>query len=450
MIPVIYRLRAIGHSLSNKTRLFVFFVFLLIPAFSGAITLDECIHTALKLNPDLEAMTFRVEAARAAHQQARSNWYPQLALSGNYTRTNNPAQAFMMALNQERLDMTAPGFDPADPGNTHNIRVSLGVEYLLFDGGRSRAGEQITRHEIEISSYARDAAKNALVYEVVNGYYNVMKAEDLVTVFRKTTGSIEKSLRMARERLEHGTVVRTDVLNLQVQLAQAHEDLMQAENNFLFSIDMLNTAIGADIVKPGKLTRPPEQPPALSDIHIGEETVSRRPELQAAVLSMQSKKLALRQSRRGYLPHMTAFGSLDVDRYPSDEFQESYIFGVRARWDIFDGFARSGAVSEARARRNESVAMLKNIRNQLELDLKEARLRVSNAGKRLDVTRTGLESAAESLRITRERYEKGAVGITELLTAQTAFTTSEARNRVAHYEFLKALANMDRATGKSR
>ena len=87
----------------------------LLPATTPAVTLEECITAALEKNPTTNAAAFRVEAAQSSIRQAQAAFYPQLFMSGNYLRSNNPTQAFMMQLNQRQLDMRDPEFDPNDP-----------------------------------------------------------------------------------------------------------------------------------------------------------------------------------------------------------------------------------------------------------------------------------------------------------------------------------------------
>ncbi|MFO8110898.1 MAG: TolC family protein [Desulfosalsimonadaceae bacterium] len=435
--------------LKKRYTLFILFACLaLSPATIMAITLNECIETALEMNPDLDAAAYRVKASRAAHLQARSPWYPALSASGSYMRTNNPSQAFMMELNQKKLDMTDPGFDPADPDDIDNTRIRLGMRYLLYDGGRSRLNEQMAEQGIDISRYEHAAVKNELIYEVTRGYYEALKAGEFIAVFRKTADSIEKSLQLAKQRFQEGTAVKTDVLNLEVQLLQAQEDLIVAENGFSLAIAALNTSIGADIVYPDKLLPPERKITAPAVAAAEQNTVAKRPEMQAAALIVKSKKLDLTHAKRAYLPSVEAMGALDLDSPVSDNFEDSYVAGVTAKWDIFSGYARSAKVSESRALRNESLAFLKKTRKQLELDLKQAELQLSNAFQRLDVTRKAIENAEESLRITRERYENGAVEITALLNAQSAMTASSVRNKAAYYDYLEALANIKRATGE--
>lgn len=435
--------------LSKQCLFFCSALFLFLPTGPGwSLTLNECINAALEMNPGIEAAAYRVKASRAAHLQSRAAWYPQLSASGSYMRTNNPSQAFMMALNRKTLDMADPDFDPAEPGHTDQTRFSLGIQYLVYDGGRSRMREEMAEYGIDLSRYDLSAARNALVYEVAHGFYATLKAGAFVEVFQETTASIEGSLALARQRYDEGAALKTDVLNLEVQLAQIQEDLINAENSYQMAVAALNTAIGAEIVGPHTLIPPTDAHPVTANDDFENPSVEKRPELQAAALLVKVKRSDLRHSRRAYRPTISAFGSLDMDRRVSEHFEDSYIAGVTARWDIFDGYARSGVISESRAMRNEAVAFLKQTRKQLDLDLKDAALKVSSARQRRAVTKIAIESAEAALEMTRTLYETGAVDITALLNAQAAMTGSLVRDRAAYYDYLDARANLNRATGK--
>lgn len=107
-----------------------------IPQDICAITLDECIVESLNSSPDIEAASSRIKSSQAIMKQARSAYYPWVTFSTSYTRTDNPPQAFMMSLNQRDLNMMDPNFDPNDPDDTENIRMSLGFKYQVYNFGR--------------------------------------------------------------------------------------------------------------------------------------------------------------------------------------------------------------------------------------------------------------------------------------------------------------------------
>ncbi len=417
------------------------------PAAVQAVTLDECIHIALDENPDARAADYRVTAARAAIREAQSAFYPLVTLSGALNRTDNPPQAFMMALNQRSLNMSDPAFNPNEPQDTENLRMSAGAKMRLLDGGQRRLGRQMAGLGAEASKEALRAVQNDLIYQVIYGYHSVLQASAFVTVQQETVQSLEESLRVAEEHFKAGTTFKTDVLNLEVKLAQAREDLIRAKNGLKLAVVALNTAIGRDAIDADALPAPASTsipPPPTTE---NEGGIEDRPELIAARKMAAIKEKAAVRSNRDYAPVLNAFGSLDWDSDVSSDFEQSYMVGVMLEWDVFTGFRRGAATAGARANLESARAEEQKARNQLRLDLKQAYLQATEAWERLGVAGKSVESAREALRITQERYAQGAANITDLLTAQVGFTATQTRNVAAQYDYLSALANYERAQG---
>lgn len=419
-----------------------------------AITIDEAVEAALENNPGLQAAMHRVDAARAAATQVRSAYYPTVFVSGNYTRTDNPTHAFMSSLNQRTLDMNDPALDFNDPDDTDNLRLTTGMRYRLYDGGQRRATRTIAGLGIDAERHATDAFQNTLIYMVKEGYYRALQARDLVAVHEETVHSLEESLRVARERLDAGSAIITDVLNLEVQVAQAREEWIRAKHGFELSLSALNTAIGMDLVSPDTLTHPgpavagpPLQGGETQETSPPPERIDDHPELQAARAMFGIRDQDVLRARRAYAPTLSAFGTLDWDSDVSSDFERSYLVGVVAEWDVFDGFRKRGALRESRARRAEAEAEYDQTRNALLLEVKQAHTRAKDAHERITVTRASEESAKKALAITREQYEQGVATLADLLTAQSGLTAMHTRRTAALYDYLTALANRERAQG---
>lgn len=410
-----------------------------------AVTLDECILATLRSNPDVRAATERVQAATAALREARSAYYPMLGASAAYARTDNAPQAFMMMLNQRNVSMQSDFNHPLD---TDNLALSVGAKYRLYDFGRRGFDNDMARGGAEISQLVLRGLQNDLIHQVTRGYYSVLQAGAFVTVQEEAVKTLEESLRVANERLKAGGAVKSDVLNLDVQLAQAKEDLIRARNGVKLSLVALNTAIGTNLVDsvniPIKVAPPEAKPSENEDMN----AIQNRPELQAARQMAEIQRAALRKSKRQYWPTVNAFGSMDWNSDVSTDFEQSYIVGVAAEVDLFDGFRRGAAVSGARAQKRAADAEVEKAASNLRLDLTSASLQAGEAWERLDVARKSIENAEEALRITQQRYEQGAADLPELLTAQMGLTGTRTRNVAALYDYLIALSNLDRARGQ--
>ncbi len=423
------------------------FLLLMMPLHAQGMTLEELIAAALKKNPTAQAAALRVDAARAMIKQARSAYYPRVSVSGSYAKSDNPTQAFMMTLNQRQLDMQDPNFDPNDPDDTDNYRLSVGVKYRIFDGG-------LRRKQIDMAKLGRNAAdyrlwstQNELIHQVTQGYYSVLQAQDFVEVQKESVKSLRENLRIAIERFKAGSAVKTDVLNLEVKLAQAREDLILAENGTQLAIAALNTAIGDDLVTTQGLSAPNKKNIVQTHPVQDYDAVENRPELRAIHNVALMREQEYRKAIREYSPVINAFGSYDWDSDQFSDFQDSYTAGVIAEWEVFSGFQKPSAVAHAKAGWQAAQHDEKDTRNKLKLDLRQAYIQSSEARQRLSVVSKSVKSAEEALRITTVRYKEGAADIVELLTAQVSLTATHTRNVAAYYDYLIAISNVQRARG---
>ena len=418
-----------------------------LPIAGHSVTLETCIKTALDNNPDIQAGINRIKAANYMIKQAESAYYPRLYLSGIYSMTDNPPQAFMMALNQKDLDMTDPDFDPNDPDHTDNMRLSVGLKYRFYDGGINTINVQMAKSDKKIREFGLRAVQNELIHQVTRGYYGLLQVQSFVTVQEESVQSLEESLRIATVRFKAGSAVKTDVLNLEVKLAQAREDYIRAKNGVKLAIASLNTAIGSDVVSFSGLAVPIRQKISEKPDDLDFSLIQNRPELKATHTMTSIKEQSYEKVSREYRPTMSAFGSYDFDSGDFSEYENSYLMGVMAEWEFFDGYQRPNKAKAAKAEwqtfKNEAL----KVQNDLRLDLHQAYLKAMDAWERLEVSEKSIESASEALRITAELYKEGVADITVLLTAQVGLTAQKTRSVAAYYDYLIALSNYDRARG---
>lgn len=424
------------------------FSLILLNGHAEAVTLEVCIREALQKNPDANAAAIRVEAARAMISEADSAYFPQLSVAGGYAVTDNPTQAFMMQLNQRNLDIMAPGFDPNDPGNTDNLRLSAELKYRIYDFGQRRMMSESAALGADAVNLQLAAIRNELIYQITRGYISILQALDYVMVQQETIRSFEESLQVARDKYKAGTVIKTDVLNLEVALVQAREDLIRARNSVDLAIVALNTAIGYDFVTRESLPVPEKNVTAPPVMEQDFDAIENRPELQVIQKVSQAKELLYIKAKRQNYPVLNAYGSYDLDSGNLESFEGSYTVGLTAEWDIFTGFRNSSAVRKAEAEWRAARQDEENVRNKIKQDLQSARIQAAESWQRLETIRKSVESASESLRITQVRYREGVAGITDLLTAQVGLTAMRTRSVAAVYDLAAAVSNLQRARGE--
>jgi outer membrane protein TolC len=402
-------------------------------------TLERALAQALAQNPDARIALHRVAAAQAGLAQANAAFWPRLQIESSYVRTDNPMRVFGSILNQRAF---SDALDFNDVPDMDNLNAKGMVTMPLYSGGRNVANREAARASTEAARQDQQAVRNAVSFEVARAFHTVLKAREFIRAAEATVRAYETNVTIAQRRVESGTLLRTDRLDLEVRLAQAREDLVRARNALALATRVLRNLLGVeegdlDVADRAPLVAAPE----LNDF-------SLRTELQAARLRTRAAEEQGRVVRSGYLPRVSAFGSLDYDygwKYNQDG--ASYTAGVLAQWDIWDGHLTRAKALEARANLESAREDERRLRLAIDLEAEQARLDYRTASERLNVTQQSVDQAAESASQTRARFEQGLALPTQLMDAETALLGARVRRAEAEADARIAIAAWRKALG---
>lgn len=408
-----------------------------------AWTLERAVQFALTNSPDARIALQRIAAAQAGLKQANAMAWPKLQFQSGYTRTDNPMMVFGSILNQRAFGKPPLGpIDFNDVPDLDNLNIKGLLTMPLYAGGQIRAGREAARAYTDAARQASEAVRNTLAFEVARAFHTVHKAREFVRAAEAAVHAFEQNLDIARKRFNAGTLLRADVLDLEVRLAQAREDLVRARNARELSLSALRTLLGLEQAELEIADTAPEvNAPASGDF-------SARPELAASRQQIRAAEADLRRARGGYLPSVGLFGSVDYDRgWRADGDGKSYTAGVLLQWNLWDGQLTRGKVQEAQAALETARENDRKLRLGLALEAEQARLNLAEANERLRVTETAVTQAEESVALTRARFEQGLALPTQLIDAETALTAARVRRAEALADQRIAIAALRKALG---
>lgn len=402
-------------------------------------TLEKAIAQALAHSPDAVIAEHRIVAARAGLEQANSAFYPHLQAQSGYMWTNNPVTVFGAILNQKAF---TPDLNFNDVPDVDNLNVKGSVQWYLYNGGRNLANADAAKSNEASAKKDAEAVRNTLAFEVSRAYFTVWKTREFIKAGHAAVNSFENSLSIANRRLAQETILQSEVLDVEVRLSQAREDLIRAQNAKELAERVLRNLLG---LEDGDFQVSEEIPvlitPAKAD-------AGDRPEIQS-VKHMEEAALAKRRAAQGgYIPRVSAFSSVDYNKgWELDGDGTSYTAGVQAEWDIFDGFKTRGQVREAEAALNTTREMERKLRLGIDLEREQARLNLEEAEQRVSVTEKAVQQAEGSVGLTKARFDQGLVITTQLIDAQVALTAARVRNAEARADRLIAIAALRKAYG---
>ncbi len=404
-------------------------------------TLEHALDYALTNSPDVRLAEQRINAARAGLEQADSAFWPRLQFQSSYTRTDNPMMAFGSILAQHAYSASlVPSYNDLPAMDDMNVKGL--VTMPLYAGGRSVAGRQAAKAGTEAAQEDARAIRNALAFEVTRTFYTVLKTRQFVRAAEAAVHSYETNLSIAQKRFNAGTLLKTDLLDIDVRLAQAREDFVRTRNARELSLRALRNLLGIeqgdfDVANTATVATTPDT-----------DDFSQRPELAAARQRENAAQAQLRGSKGGYLPRVNAFGSLDYDYgWKTESDGKSYTAGVMLQWDLWDGRLTQGKIREAKASLESAREEQRKVRLALDLEVEQARLNLQQATERLAVTEKAVAQASESESLTRARFEQGLALATQLFDSETALTGARVRRAEAEADQRIAVAALRKALG---
>jgi len=400
-------------------------------------SLERALAYALAHNPDAQIAQQRIDAAQARLEQANSAFWPRLQVQSGYTRTDNPMMVFGSILNQ-RSYSTSLNFNDVPDVDDLNARGIVTVP--LYAGGRNVASRQAAKANTEAARQERAAIRNALGFEVSRAFHTVLKTRQFIHAAEAAVKSFETNLVVAGKRLEGGTLLKSDVLDLEVRLAQAREDLVRARNAKALAERALRNLLG---IEDGELIAA-DTAPVVSAPHAAD--FSQRPEVATARERESAAQAQVRGMKSGYQPRVSAFGSFDYDYgWVTGGDGRSYTAGVMAQWDLWDGFSTRSKIREAQANLESAREEQRKLRLAIDFEVEQARLNLKAADERLAVSGQAVAQATESANLTRHRFEQGLALSTQLIDSETALVAARVRRAEAESDQRIAIAALRKA-----
>ena len=382
-------------------------------------TVQGAVHYAIAHNPDIGATIERVRAADAELQLAKAALYPQLGLSAEYNRTNNPMYSFGNILNQGMFNDT---IDFNNPGTTDTLQGKATVQYRLYNGGYDRAAIDAADERGKISRHDLEAVRNRLEGEVVHAFCTITQSEEVLRARQSAVAAMNASLAVARSRFEQGSLLREEVLNLEAQQAKNQEGCVQtqhalelARRAFLHLLGLSGVEVSLDT-----MAGPEQKIPA-------ERHVRNRPELAGIAALVKAQEAHIRQAKAGSLPTADAFGSYQTDKGTELDAGSgnSWVAGIRLQYTLYNGQQTEATISRAEAQWRMAKEQQRKMEMDCSLQMERAVLALRQEEERLKVTEKMVAAAAESTRLARIRFKEGVLMASELIDTENRLTDAQ-------------------------
>lgn len=413
-------------------------------------TLDAILERIARANPTIAAARASLEEARAVRGETFASYFPELSLGFGVLSTDEPAQAFGLLLDQEKLTL-GPGFDPT-PGSTENWRKEVRLDWPLFAPGRGQARRASLEGE-QASLFAREAVERRLLNAGVQAWLVLRAARALEGVARESIAIVERRLEETRLREEAGAALRADVLRLEVRLAAARQEAASASLSVRRAESALAHLMGG--APGGPLALVEEEVAIASSLPEDLDALlaaaeDGRLDLRAAVHGVRRSGFEREASKAERLPVLQAFAAYDVDGpEPAIQTQfDSYSVGLGLRLPFSAG--TSARIRRAEAQERRAQEELRELALSIVQEVRDGREGLLVARETLALAEAAVGAAKEAFRIVAEAQDSGGATVTDVLEAEDARRQARVRVETARAGVQIARARLVAATGGVR
>jgi NodT family efflux transporter outer membrane factor (OMF) lipoprotein len=372
--------------------------------------LDETVKMALAGNRRLQSAQATLQQAREIYNASRGARLPDAEITAANAR-NKYGAAFL------------GGFQ-LPPFKAYSVGVN--VNYLLdYTGGVRRTIEE-QQALAEAREHEATAAHLSITGNVVLEALRIASARARIRAAESILEEDSRNVELVRKALDEGSVARVDLLTAQSQLAQDQTLLPPLRQELSAARHALAVLVGQP---PGNWAPPDfelEDFTALSPLPVSlpSELARRRPDIRASEAELHAATAEVGIATSNLYPKIQLTGSMSQQALKvGDLFDNSaFAFGLSGNLTapLFNGGRLRAEKRAAEAARQAAVANYEQTVLAAFGQVADVLAALEHDAQLTTAQQQALDVAENNLRLTRESYSAGNVGVLQIIEAERA------------------------------
>ena len=393
------------------------------------LSLDEAIEMALAQNTALKVTKKGEDTAEAKVRQAKGSNGVSASLSDN---------------------LTTRKVEGASGTNTNNL--SLSGSLPIYTGGKNQASIKSSEIGVDTARLATERGQENLKFSVIKAYYDALEAKKTIEVDQESVDNYQAHLTNVQQLYSAGSKAKIDVLRSSVELSNARQTLIKAQNSYEVKLANLRNYLNMDRDEPLTLTT--DFFFERFDTPMSEAIAyayGNRKDLQADAYVVEQRELDIKAAKAGFLPTVSlSVGAGQENAFGSSSSSSNNVSaGLGVSWNIFDSGVTKAKVDEAKIARDVARLNLQKDQETADLTLRTAYYNMREAERRLDSTGDAVGQAEEDYYIAKEKYRAGEGLMLDIIDAQLALSTAQLNHISAQYDYARYKAEVENAMGIS-
>jgi outer membrane protein TolC len=409
---------------------------------AAPLTIDDAVREALAKNPLIHQGEAYRQAADLAEREARTGFLPRFSAAYHF---QSLAEAPFVNINGTQAITNSR--------DQHHWEVAL--TQPLFAGFAISARHRLAELGLETRELELLQTRQALILQVKQRCFDLLMAEKRLAVAQSSAVALAAHAADVQKFHENGLVPLNDLLKAKVARADADQQQHRAHAAVKRVRAALCLLIGKKYNSDLQIEDMGPSMSSTGDLNAQvDQALLSRPEIAVAEQSLQSKENERLLAKSDYYPRIDLVGKYQQDGNDpgatTNDYANQYnaTLGVQARWSFFEFGKTRAASARVNAEQHALALALEKIRDDIRLQVVQARLDLDLAAQNIYTAQTALNQAREHWRITNLLYRQQLTTSTDVLDARSYLNGAENAYLEAHYGYGTALAQLEWAMGK--
>ena len=436
------------------------------------LSLEEALEMTLSDNPAIRAAEFNRRAAQQERRAAIGLRMPQIGITGSYAYLGKDIEIDLNNMKTPVQNLAGQilqsGMIPSDyiPSISQMLSGAMAASWALplqdrslgfvggdvtvplWMGGKINAANRAAKINERTAAEQGNQTRNALISELVERYFGLALAMQVVEVRRQVVDGVRRHLEDAVALEKNGMIAQSERLYVEFKMAEAERELANAELQAQTIASALNSTLGQDnawqpVTSMFIVDR-------VEDVAYYQDLAQdRNPLLNQVSLKRQLAEEGVRAQRADFLPQVAAIGGGSFYNYQVAGLVPRWAVGVGVNIKIFDGLNREYKYSAAK----QTVRRVGELQNKAGKDIavlvEKLYNQMMNYRNQMTSIDASLAFAEEYLRMKNAAFLEGMSSSTDLIDAELNLAGVRTERLQAAYNFDLLLAQLLEAAGIS-
>lgn len=397
-----------------------FFLFCLTLSATGGVfaqdtlTVQEALQTGLENNFSVRLVRKDIQIAENNNTYGNAGFYPQITAVGAYDNSlSNTEQQFFDGNTRS-----------AENAKTSSLNGGALLDWTIFQGFNLFAVKRTLDELQELEELEARMQIEEVVASVIVTYYNIVQQQERVNVLQDAVSLSAERRQLAQYRYKVGSASQLDVYQSSVDF-NADTAALIREKNLLVSLKTdLNTLLARDASTDFTAGDSIAVETSIKYAELAEKVKNQNVQVFLARKNVSLAELHSRYWKSQLYPAVSLYGGYNYVNSTSQvgllksnlNYGPSY--GVRATFNILNGFSARRNIQNARILQESSQLTLQQTQLQVQNQVYKVYSDYEAAIRLLDLERENVLLADSNLIIAVEKFRLGAIFNIELREIQ--------------------------------